>query len=518
MRLILGASGARMERLRGDKEEPVIPRLGYHFVSFVHFGLFLRLRMKSALVARPLPVHSHTANSLLHIKHVHHTSNHSHDDDVVVCGRLIRRSYWNSECSCIFSSLPDELLLCDIFTYLCQSTLSTLQSVCTRWKFLSSDRLLWKKLDLSKNNNKISSRSFTTLINRVGNYLNELKLCHLNSLEPSLLSLVSFSTSNLTEIHLCNLRGLSDQLLEPIISANQNLQSISLYGCINITDLSLQHIGKVCSSLKELSVRGCVKLSNESFVYLSSELQGLNIAGCRLIDSVGLDYIANQCGKLERLNAHAISLDDEGINLLTQKCANMNTLHISSANPFGGNPLLTDQSIYYISRLKNLQCLNIQGCSNISDVAMGELFSRCTQLSRLNLGGCYKITNQTVFKIANLASRLTHLSIFQCFNISDEAVLQLLYKSQQLRVLDMHSVIGLSAVVLQQLTQFNNNSLSSLRPSLEESNLTPAINHAARQHYLPNLESLDIGSCRNIHSKDVDQLRSIRPNLNIVHY
>lgn len=77
-----------------------------------------------------------------------------------------RQSYWNTKCCCLFSYLPDELMLFNIFTYCTQSELTQLIQTCKRWRCLASDRLLWNNIDLSKYSKKLSDNALTSLLNR----------------------------------------------------------------------------------------------------------------------------------------------------------------------------------------------------------------------------------------------------------------------------------------------------------------------------------------------------------------
>jgi hypothetical protein len=123
-------------------------------------------------------IHSHHHDSDSHV----HGHSHSHSDtDSVSSGMMkgenvgfgldlpcghIRQSFWNVSCNCLFSYIPDEIMLFNVFTLLDQSTLSRVAQVCTRWRFLSTDRYLWQKIDLSRYAKRVDDTTFNMLLNR----------------------------------------------------------------------------------------------------------------------------------------------------------------------------------------------------------------------------------------------------------------------------------------------------------------------------------------------------------------
>lgn len=449
-------------------------------------------------------------SAIMSIKHDHHHTHHHHHHNH--SGRsishpvannqsnnqLIRRSFWNLKCSCLFSTLPDEVLLFDVFTYLEPTNLSTLQSVCTRWKWLSGDRSLWSKLDLSPLASKLTDSALLSIFNRFGSGIQVLKLCNCNKLSADFFqseqTIAAFSSlTKLKQIHFCNVRHVSDSAVSAVARAAPHLEHVSLYGCVQLTDVAVQSLSSNCRRINELSVRGCHRLTDAAFDVIPSSLQGLNVAGCKHLTSKTVLSIAESCPSLQRLNLHGTVLTDAGINALTSRCLQLQSLHLSSANPFGGNPALTESSMSGLNCLADLSVLNLQGSANLNDDALNKLLSpfNLTHLQRLNLGGCYRITNSGLSLITDSPFKLTHLSIFQCFHINDDALLALLTKQDELQHLDVHSCVAVTDALLQFLSNPNN---------------------------APKLQSLDIGSCRLITVDQVAALRAARPELQLVHY
>lgn len=81
-----------------------------------------------------------------------------------------RQSHWNVQCCCLFSYLPDELMLFNVFTLLTQRELCIISQTCKRWNFLANDRLLWQNIDLSKYNKKVNDQTLNYLLRRYVHY------------------------------------------------------------------------------------------------------------------------------------------------------------------------------------------------------------------------------------------------------------------------------------------------------------------------------------------------------------
>lgn len=118
---------------------------------------------ESSLIA--VRISSSTTSSPHQHHHHHHSSQHITNNLDHACGH-VRQSFWNVACGCLFSFIPDEVMLFSVFTLLNHEDLSNAAAVCTRWRHLSSDRFLWSKIDLSKHAKTITDATLTQLMNK----------------------------------------------------------------------------------------------------------------------------------------------------------------------------------------------------------------------------------------------------------------------------------------------------------------------------------------------------------------
>ena len=321
---------------------------------------------------------------------------HSHSPRLSSCS-LVRRSFWNLKCSCLFSTLPDEILLFDVFSFLDTQQLCRLQAVCSRWKWLSADRVLWRRLDVSGWATAMDDRGMASLVSKYAESAETLKLCNCTKLTSAFFSSSLASPSlpsllHLKELHLCNLRTVTDSVVINIAQSAPQLEHASLYGCVQLTDASVVALSKHCSRLDELSVRGLVKLTNAAVADLPAGLRGLNIAGCRLINSSGVISAVQRLPLLERFNAHGLNMSDAAIESISKHCPAITTLHLVVGQPLRRQP---DDRCQPSLTSHSSQPSRVSTCrarATLPTPASVALVNSC-RLQRLNLGGCYRLTD-----------------------------------------------------------------------------------------------------------------------------
>jgi len=560
---------------------------------------------------------------------------------------LPRASYWNLRCSCLFSALPDELLLFNVFALLPVGELAGLAAVCSRWKWIVTEPMLWRRVDLSKHVRSLDARNVHSILSRVGGFVEELKLCNLRFLEKAdLMRLASehlAGNTSLKTLHLCSLRHVDGEvissLLTPAISCS--LRSLSLFGCVSIDDASVRTIRERCANLEELSLRGCSRITDAAFVVEEDEttnreqevtgewadtaLQGmqihsnphqalpsthsfsysnspsfprsgsflpplprrpgtfahltnLNLATCKLSEA-GLLAAIEASPHLSKLNLHGLNPTDRLLDVLTATVgANLKELHLSSANPFGGNMHLTDRALGFLAaRCLEIRCLNLQGSAKITDEGVRTIMQSCKQMERINLGGVHRLTDQAVRYLCQVdengvplpstqsRSTLTHVSLFQCVHLTNVSIELIATNLHALQHLDVHSCASLTDASLDVLlttteaeedvpceaeeeeedeqakqvdwaspsapssTESTNRSIHSATSSSSSSSSSPTPSSSTRSFsarsssppssfVLPALQSLDVGSCRNITAEAVQRLRTGRSNLTITYY
>ena len=324
-------------------------------------GLIYPIPRKPDSVAYVDPVYTHNDS--------HHNHNHGHSnnmDDYGDDGQLIaeRKSFWNIQCHCHFSCIPDELLVVSVMTYLDPLELLNISRVCRRWRFVAADSYLYRNINLAAARKlygmSVGNRAVNLLNSRYGTGVKSWKLCNIKSLMSSTLTLVTESARSLETAHLCNLPNVSDEVVVALVKNAKNLKHLSLFGCSSISDAAVISVGENSKCLNELSLRNCVRVSNNGVAALHSPLESLNLSGCRLVDTEGIKRLAENAPTLKRLNLHGCSISDEAVDALSRWCRELVTVHLSSSNPYQGSNI-SDASILSLASCKELECLNLQG-------------------------------------------------------------------------------------------------------------------------------------------------------------
>lgn len=184
------------------------------------------------------------------------------------------------------------------------------------------------------------------------------KLDHCHSLVGRGL-IVLANSHRLHTVSLANCRRLTD---EAVINISHliGLESLSVDGCRCLTDRSLAAISDLCY-LRRLDLSQCDLLTDQGLEHLEDldVLEELSLGWCRLITDRGLDTLTNQPGRSTVLKV-----------LRLARCP------------------ISDDGASCLGRLRELQELDLNGCSNIGSIALGETLGRLMNLTALDVSYC----------------------------------------------------------------------------------------------------------------------------------
>lgn len=242
--------------------------------------------------------------------------------------------------------------------------------------------------------------------------------------------LVFAKSHRLHTLSLSNCRCLTDEAIINI-SHLSSIVALSLDGCRCITDIALEAISKLFN-IQKLDLSQCDLITDDGLEQLQNLLyiEELSLGWCRLITDGGLDHLTLQKNRGECLQSLSLA-----------RCG------------------ITDVGVGYLDRLLALRTLDLNGCSHIGSVALGNALQRLANLETLDVSYCPHIIR----------------SSWQG-------------KIDSLRSLDL----GYSGVKNAHLSRLSN------LPSLEELNLDScpvgdwSLAHFADNNVLPNLKSLDL--------------------------
>ncbi|XP_030852707.1 S-phase kinase-associated protein 2 [Strongylocentrotus purpuratus] len=313
--------------------------------------------------------------------------NHLHNGQNCSCVRRIFKNKGQSGTD-PFLFLSDEVIL-SVFRWLPKKSLTHSAKVCRRWRRLSYDEELWKRVDLS-------SRNFLPgvlgLILERGIIHAKLSRCTING--PVFDADLDDSAMEEDEPG-----DLDSSRLHPAPSNSLQLQSLDLSACINDDPANIQAILAQCHSLTRLSLESC-QLDGDTLLTLaehSTALEVLDLAMCHLTKPEALTTLIRSAPGLQSLNISWLNLSAENlkevISVLPTQLKHLN---------LGG----------YREKLQN------------QDVVT--LVSRCHDLKQLDLSDSTSLTYEAISAVVQNLPCLEHISLSRCYDIPFYAFVSLI--------------------------------------------------------------------------------------------
>eukprot|EP00549_Striatella_unipunctata_P025505 CAMPEP_0118719786 /NCGR_PEP_ID=MMETSP0800-20121206/29712_1 /TAXON_ID=210618 ORGANISM="Striatella unipunctata, Strain CCMP2910" /NCGR_SAMPLE_ID=MMETSP0800 /ASSEMBLY_ACC=CAM_ASM_000638 /LENGTH=804 /DNA_ID=CAMNT_0006627281 /DNA_START=49 /DNA_END=2463 /DNA_ORIENTATION=- len=188
-------------------------------------------------------------------------------------------------------------------------------------------------------------------------------------------------------VRLDNCHGLVGRGLVALANSPR-LHTLSMANCRRLTDDALINISHL-TSLTALALGGCRCLTDRSLAAISNlyELRHLDLSQCDLITDESLEHL-HDLEFLEELSlGWCRSITDRGIGILTSQPERESTLRIlrlARCRP-------TDIGIKHLRRLKALEELDLNGCSGIGSMVLGETLAVLPNITILDVSYCSNV-------------------------------------------------------------------------------------------------------------------------------
>ncbi|XP_057377162.1 F-box/LRR-repeat protein 7-like [Daphnia carinata] len=327
--------------------------------------------------------------------------------------------------------------------------------------------------------------------------------------------------STLTELDISSCVRITDNALSSICSLLPNLQKLSIQNCRAVTDMGISYLSQLCylsyvnlqglQNITSLGVEnGLLSKRNETLTQInlsntrmveetlhqlaknSPFLTHLNLTSCKMaVSDSSLRVVLNSLlhlrellldwcisltddGFADKLTVTKLAIQDDGnfqdkpleapCSKLKENCTPAEfysfsgLIHLS----VGGCNKLTDRSLQYAFRFRELRHLDLNACPLITDIGlvalseqnrgieililnygkftdygMTKAISYLSRLRRLSLHGCLNLTKLTLNAIEKYQLRyLSHLNISHCRLISLEDAFQFQLRMPSIRELD----------------------------------------------------------------------------------
>ncbi|KAL7542512.1 hypothetical protein ACHAXR_011846 [Thalassiosira sp. AJA248-18] len=173
--------------------------------------------------------------------------------------------------------------------------------------------------------------------------------------------LIAFSRSHrLHTLSLANCRRLTDEAVVNVSHLGSSLMALNLDGCRCLTDLSLEALSGLIG-LRKLDLSQCDLITDDGLVSLNDLelIEELSLGWCRLISDDGLDILSGQPNRSQALR----------------------TLRLARCS-------ITDAGLEHLEKLEHLEELDMNGCINVSSVALGDTLEKLIHLTSLDVSYC----------------------------------------------------------------------------------------------------------------------------------
>lgn len=242
---------------------------------------------------------------------------------------------------------------------------------------------------------------------------------------------------------------LSTETVEDLRHRNHSFSKLVLRGIRRGSDMLAlieRHFGR---TVADLDISDSAVVNTEWLKTLGSAtdcpaITSLTAARCSGVNDKGIEIFARRKGPTLRAlrvpGCQAVS--DDGIEFVGKHCSGLRSLDLS------GCPRVRDRSVFAISALAGLHDIALDGCAEVSDAALRQLFTSVTQLESLSIKGCSGVTEEGLRfmhempvpwgtrKHRNCASLHT-LHLGHNSHISDEFMVVLAVVCSHLRVLSV---------------------------------------------------------------------------------
>eukprot|EP00124_Ichthyophonus_hoferi_P001391 Ihof_evm4s71 gene=Ihof_evmTU4s71 len=302
------------------------------------------------------------------------------------------------------SPLMDRGILVKIFLHLPVKDRCMNMAVCTLWnEVLMSSEELWRHMDLSTANKKVTDRVVDHMLTRHGAHVQYLSL------------------------HNC--WGISNDSLRSIALNCPQLTALSLFSCWEVTSAGVSVLVEACSSLRKVDLSNCRKITDEAIIQLAKyciQLEHLELSYCKNLTDVSLVHILARCRRILFLNLQRCTgiPRDAFMSFVKHKAYDLQTLVLSDLFQ------LTDTCLEQIAQgCPALRNLTLSFCCGLGPAALRALGQWCSQLQSLDLTACSNaVTNvsiETLLHEAALTSTLRTLILRNCTQLTDETLFNL---------------------------------------------------------------------------------------------
>ncbi|XP_067014256.2 F-box/LRR-repeat protein 7 isoform X2 [Anabrus simplex] len=427
--------------------------------------------------------------------------------------------------------LPDEVLV-EIFSHVpFKDMVFSVQRVCTRWRDVSRDIMLWKSIIYCPNYRE-SDNEIADILRRIPN----LRILVLDrAVQAVVLNAFMQNCPNISSLELSGNQKISTKLLKNILMKYSSLDQLGLPSSV-LSKLELVQIIGQFNHLKTLIFSGWSFEDEPMDLLLRPIADGCPALECvdirgKLVMYDELAYLIEKKGpQLHNLCMRWCSQDRKCNLPLLSKCTALKSLHIDSYCEIGveegfkalqrlktvtsltffvlhNAQVSSVMSIFSHGSMSQLQEFTMSYFLNYEDKLTETIIRHCPQLKLLCIEQCPRLTDRSVENL-HLLTELQTVSLSGAA-ITDTSIMYL-RKCQNLRSLSLKYCMKLTEESMKQMANFSN---------LRTLNLDYCVVGGLPLHlistHMKQLTLLSIRNCPEVDKEAVAELRKKMPHLTV---
>eukprot|EP00698_Gefionella_okellyi_P020821 TRINITY_DN6614_c0_g1_i1.p1 TRINITY_DN6614_c0_g1~~TRINITY_DN6614_c0_g1_i1.p1 ORF type:complete len:961 (+),score=271.34 TRINITY_DN6614_c0_g1_i1:93-2975(+) len=178
-------------------------------------------------------------------------------------------------------------------------------------------------------------------------------------------------------------------------------------------------IDQLSTNLKRVDFSGWELLDGGIFQKLAERcplLVSVVLSGCALVRDEHIRALVTRCTALEELVLDGCGqLTSVSLSIVGVRCSALKHMNMARCTGVG------DKAVAAFSSCRTLEVLNVSGCWQLSDTALGVLAEGCTTLRDIDVSNCVKVTSKGIQALARNCPGLVRLWLSGCKYVQSDA-------------------------------------------------------------------------------------------------
>lgn len=211
---------------------------------------------------------------------------------------------WNPCCSCLFSPLPDDMMVNVMFAFLGPHDLVTASQVCRRWRHVSTQDSLWRSAETRALGIR-SGKQLTSFAQSRGRALRSLSVGRELLLAPAELAELGNLLPRLQTLRLADAESTTSASLAALLESLPHLREADLSGAAGVDTAVLRALGSL-PSLRRARLAQCVEVTPQALEQFATSpaaqrLQMLDVGGVPALIPAAVVAAARRMPQLREL-------------------------------------------------------------------------------------------------------------------------------------------------------------------------------------------------------------------------